>query len=452
MVQVRQTSELIERDLAHHLHPVTNLHRHRKEGPLVMVRGEGSWVWDSEGNRYLDGFAGLWNVNVGHGRRELADAAQKQMAELAFQPTFYGLATPPPIDLATKLAGMIPGPINHFNFTSGGAESNESAFKIARYYWSLSGQPEKVKIISRQMGYHGIAMGALAATGMPAYHAGFGPLMPGFIHVSAPDTYRAGHGLSEPEFVNRLGRELEETIAREGAETIAAFVAEPVQGAGGVVIPPAGYWETIVPILRRHNILLIADEVITGFGRLGTMFGMQTYNLQPDIISLAKGITSGYVPLGAVGITDEIADRLAEPDRVFMHGFTYSGHPVACAVALRNIAIIEDEDLAGNAAERGAQLRAGLEQFRAHPNVGDVRVLGLMGRVEVVADKETQQRFDPSLEVGYRIQTAARGRGLLVRSSDEGITVSPPLVITEGQVDTMVNSIGEVLDDVIPAR
>jgi 4-aminobutyrate--pyruvate transaminase len=451
MIATLQTSDLVKRDLAHMLHPVTNLRRHRQDGPIVLVRGEGSRVWDSDGKEYIDGFAGLWNVNVGHGRRELADVAQEQMAELAFQPTFFGLATPPPINLAAKLAAMIPGPLDYFNFTSGGAESNETAFKIARYFWALSGRPNKTKIISRQLGYHGIAMGALSATGIPAYHKDFGPLNPGFIHVSAPDRYRTGAGLSESEFVGRLAAELEETIQREGANTIAAFLAEPVQGTGGVVIPPEGYWEAIVPVLKRHDVLLIADEVITGFGRLGTMFGMEAFDLQPDIISLAKGITSGYVPLGAVGVTGEIAERLSEPDRLFMHGFTYSGHPVACAVALRNIAIIEDEDLPANAAARGAQLRAGLEELRSHPNVGDIRARGLMARVEVVANRETRERFDPSQEVGYRIQAACRREGLIVRCSDDGITISPPLVITAAEIDAIVSRIGAVLEEVLPA-
>lgn len=445
------TSDLVERDLAHLLHPVTNLRRHRKQGPVVLVRGEGVHVWDSNGKQYIDGFAGLWNVNVGHGRRELADVAREQMAELAYQPTFYGLSTPPAINLACKLAEMIPGPLNYFHLTSGGSESNETAFKIARYYWALSGQPHKVKIISRQSGYHGVAMGALAATGMPAYHTDFGPLTPGFVHISAPDPYRVGAGLSEAELLAKLADELEELIEREGADTIAGFIGEPVQGAGGVVVPPAQYWDTMIPILKRNNILLIADEIITGFGRLGSMFGMQYYNFQPDIISLAKGITSGYIPLGAVGISDTIMERIAEPDRLFMHGFTYSGHPVACAVGLRNIAILEDENLAANAAARGVQLEQGLRPLLEHPHVGIVRVKGLMARVDVVADKATRQKFTPEREMGYSIQAASRKRGLIVRASDEGITVSPPLSISAEETATMIAIIAESLHEVLPA-
>ncbi|CAA9579614.1 MAG: Aminotransferase, class III [uncultured Thermomicrobiales bacterium] len=451
MTATWDTARLVEQDIAHMLHPVTNLHRHRQSGPLVIVRGEGSTVWDSDGKAYIDGFAGLWNVNVGHGRRELAEVAREQMARLAFQPTFFGLATPPAIELATKLAAMIPGPINHFQFTSGGAESNETALKIARYYWALGGQPDKVKIISRKMAYHGIAMGALAATGLPAYWQDFGPLTPGFVHINAPHAYRLGEGLSEAEFVSKLVEELEATIAREGADQIAAFIGEPVQGAGGVVPPPQSYWAAVSEVLKRHDILLIADEVITGFGRTGTMFGVQQYDVQPDIVSLAKGITSGYIPLGAVGVTDAINDRLSEPDRLFMHGFTYSGHPVACAVGLRNVAIVEDEELPANAAIRGEQLLAGLHDLGNHPNVGNVRGKGLMAIIEVVADRGTKEAFVAADGVGAKLQAATRARGLIVRCNDTGIAISPPLVITEREVDTLVNGIGEALREVLGA-
>lgn len=449
MTATWETTKLVEQDIAHMLHPVTNLHRHRTTGPLVIVRGEGSTVWDSDGNAYLDAFAGLWNVNVGHGRRELADVAQEQMARLAFQPTFFGLATPPVIELSAKLAAMLPGPINHFQFTSGGAESNETAIKIARYYWAISGKKEKVKILSRSMAYHGISTSALAATGMPAYWQDFGPPAPGFIHLSAPHAYRNGEGLTEAEFIAKLVGELEETIAREGSETIAAMIGEPVQGAGGVVPPPQGYWQAMAAVLKRHDILLIADEVITGFGRTGTMFGVEQYGVSPDIVSLAKGITSGYVPLGAVGVTDEVNDRLAEPDRMFMHGFTYSGHPVACAVALRNIAIIEEESLPANAGLRGDQLLGGLHDLGNHPHIGNVRGKGLMAIVEIVADKGSKASYTAADGIGAKLQAATRKRGLIVRCNDTGIAVSPPLILTAEEVDRVVNGIGEAIKEVL---
>lgn len=442
------TERLIEQDLAHHFHPVTNLYRHPQVGPIILVEGKGSRVKDTQGKWYIDGFAGLWNVNVGHGRTELADVAREQMARLAFQPTFFGLATPPVIELAAKMASLLPHH-SHFQFTSGGAESNESALKVARYYWSISGQPEKTKIISRKMAYHGIAMGALAATGVPAYHQDFGPLPSGFLYVSAPLDYRVNPGLSQADFVAMLARELEEVIAREGAHTIAAFIGEPVQGAGGVVPPPEGYWQAISAILKKHDILLIADEVITGFGRTGQMFAQQTYDFQADITSFAKGITSGYVPLGGIGVTAEIYERISAPDRMFMHGFTYSGHPVACAVGIANIGIIEREKLWENAAQRGEQLIKRLQELESHPNVGNVRGKGLMALIEVVEDKASKKTFDGSRGVGGKLMQISRNKGLIVRCNDTGFAMAPPLVITEAEVDEMVNIMGETLDEVL---
>jgi len=397
VAQAWNTAELVAKDKANLLHPVSNLKQVRENGPLVLARGEGVYLWDTDGKQYIDGFSGLWNVNVGHGRHELAEAAADQIDEVAFVPTFFGLAAPPAIELATKLANMFPGSLNHIHFTSGGAESNETALKIARYYWFLKGKPDKIKIISRKMGYHGIAMGALAATGIPTYHEGFGPGVPGYVHVSAPYDYRNGEGLSESEFVNKLLKELEELIATEGAENIAAMIGEPVQGAGGVVVPPDGYWKAVLPVLKKNNILLIADEVICGFGRTGTMFGETTYGFEPDLASFAKGVTSGYIPLGGVAVSDEIFDVMSAPDRMFMHGFTYSGHPVACAVGLRNLQIIEDENLPENAGKMGAYLLSELHRkLDSHPHVGNVRGKGCMLFTEVVADKGTKAKYDPA--------------------------------------------------------
>ncbi|MDX2006005.1 MAG: aspartate aminotransferase family protein [Meiothermus sp.] len=445
MIAEYDTEQLAALDLAHHFHPVTNLHRLHRSAPLILTEGKGSKVRDTGGKWYIDGFAGLWNVNVGHGRAELAKVAEEQMARLAFQPTFFGLATPPVIELAAKMAELLPHH-SHFQFTSGGAESNETALKVARYYWAMQGRKSKVKILSRKMAYHGIAMGALAATGIPAYHADFGPLTEGFLYLSAPLEYRNNPGLSEADFVAMLAKELEDTIAREGADTIAAFIGEPVQGAGGVVPPPEGYWKAIAPILKKHDILLIADEVITGFGRTGEMFAQTTYGFQADITSFAKGITSGYVPLGGVGVTPEIYAAVSAPDRLFMHGFTYSGHPVACAVGLANIAIIEREELWKNAAERGAQLLAGLRQLESHPNVGNVRGKGLMALVEVVEDKASKKTFDASAGVGGKLMSLSRKNGVIVRCNDTGFAMAPPLVITAAEVDELVNALGDTLN------
>jgi adenosylmethionine-8-amino-7-oxononanoate aminotransferase len=450
IAQTWNTADLVAKDKAHLLHPVSNLKLVRERGPLVLARGEGVYLWDTDGNRYIDAFAGLWNVNAGHGRHELAIAASEQIDEVAFVPTFFGLASPPAIELSAKLAELFPGNLNHIHYTSGGAESNESALKIARYYWFLKGKPDKIKIISRKLGYHGIAMGALAATGIPSYHEGFGPGVPGYVHLSAPYAYRNAEGMSEQEYVAQLARELEELIEREGAGTIAAMIGEPVQGAGGVIVPPDAYWTTLKPILEKHQILLIADEVICGFGRTGRMFGEQTYGFEADLASFAKGVTSGYIPLGGVAVSDEIYDVMADPDRMFMHGFTYAGHPVACAVGLRNIQIIEEENLPANAAAMGDYLLAELRRLLGdRPYIGEVRGKGLMFMVEYAADKATKAKFDPKLDVGGRVQAATRARGLIVRCSNDGIAIAPPLVINQSQCDQIAGGIAEALTEVL---
>jgi 4-aminobutyrate--pyruvate transaminase len=444
------TAELKEKGKAHLLNSVSNLKMIREHGPLVISHGEGVYLWDTDGKQYIDGFAGLWNVNIGHGRSELGRAMAEQVDEVAFVPTFFGLAAPRTIELAARLGDMFPGSINHFNFTSGGSESIETALKIARYYWYLQGQGEKIKILSRQMAYHGIAMGALAATGIPAYHTGFGPGMPGFIHLTAPYAYRNGDGLSEEQFVDKLVEELEQTIEREGAGTIAAMIGEPVQGAGGVVPPPASYWPRMQEVLKKHDILLIADEVICGFGRTGTMFGHVTYGYEPDIAAFAKGITSGYIPLGGVGVTDAIWDVMSEPDRLFMHGFTYSGHPVACAAALVNLDIIENEQLPQNAGVQGDRLLNGLRAALGdHKNVGEIRGKGLMVIIELVDDAHSKAKLDPALNVGGKLQAASRKRGVISRANNDGIAFAPPLIISADEVDAIIEAtagaIGEVL-------
>lgn len=450
VAQIWDTAELVKQDKAHLLHPLSNLHALRENGPLVMVRGQDVFLWDSDGNRYVDAFAGLWNVNVGHARAELADVAAAQIREVEFVPNFFGLASPPAIELATRLAGMFPDPLNHFQFTAGGSESNETALKIARYHWWLEGKSEKVKILSRRMAYHGIAMGALAATGIPTYHEGFGPQVPGFIHLTPPYAYRHGIDMSDDEFIAALVQELEETIEREGADTIAAMIGEPVQGAGGVVVPPDGYWQAIAPVLKKHNILLIFDEVICGFGRTGKMFGMLQYGVTPDIVSFAKGITSGYIPLGGVGVSDAIWDTLSTPDRMFMHGFTYSGHPVACAVAMPNIDIIEREHLPANAASAGEYLVDALrDRLGDHPNLGEVRGKGLMVFVELVADRETREKPAAALNLSGKLTKATRARGIIVRPVNDGIAIAPPLTIQRPELDFIVDGIDGAVREVL---
>ena len=433
------TAELKKKGKANLLNSLSNLKAVQEHGPLVMTHGEGIYLWDSDGKQYIDGFAGLWNVNIGHGRVELGQAMLEQVEEVAFVPTFFGLAAPATIELAARLGEMFPGPINHFNFTSGGSESIETALKIARYYWFLKGRADKIKILSRNMAYHGIAMGALAATGIPAYHQGFGPATPGFLHLTAPYAYRNGEGRREGQSADKRAGEVEERVAGEGAEQIAAMIGEPVQGAGGVVPPPASYWPRMIEVLKKNDILLIADEVICGFGRTGQMFGHQTYGYQPDLAAFAKGITSGYIPLGGVGVTDEVFEVLAEPDRMFMHGFTYSGHPVACATALVNLDIIENEKLPENAGKMGDRLLNGLKaEIGDHPNVGDIRGKGLMVIVETVADRGTKAKFDVALNKGGALTAATREQGLIVRASNDGIALAPPLIISADEVDAVI--------------
>jgi 4-aminobutyrate--pyruvate transaminase len=310
--------------------------------------------------------------------------------------------------------------------------------KIARYYWSIQGKTDKIKIISRMMGYHGIAMGALSATGMPAFWQHFGPRPAGFLHLSPPYAFRSAGDLDEDGFVQMLVDELEQTIEEEGAETIAAMIGEPIQGAGGVVVPPERYWPAIKEVLDRNDILLIADEVITGFGRTGSMFGVEQFSVQPDIVSIAKGVTSGYIPLGAVGVSDSIYEQMLEPDAMFMHGFTYSGHPVGCAVGLANIDIIERENLPQNAREQGAYLLSRLEELLGHQNVGEVRGKGLMMIVELVKDKQSRE---PLTGIAGPLLAATRKRGLIISATDMGVSLSPPLILTKEDSDQIVDAL-----------
>lgn len=447
MIHTWNTEELVAKDKAHLLHPVSNLKSVRDTGPLVLARGEGVYLWDTDGNRYIDGFAGLWNVNVGHGRHELAVAAAEQIDEVAFVPTFFGLAAPPAIELAAKLADLFPGPLNHIHFTSGGAESNETALKIARYYWYLKGQPDKIKIISRKMGYHGIAMGALAATGIPTYHEGFGPGVPGYVHVLAPYKYRNGDGLTDDAFVAKLVDDLEATIAREGAETIAAMIGEPVQGAGGVVPPPAGYWPAVAQVLKKHDILLIADEVITGFGRTGAWFGVDHEQVVPDMMVLAKGLTSGYVPMGAVIVNNRIAQHFET--RMLPLGSTYAGHPLACAAALACLEEYDQRNLIAHAHQMGEVLFASLRRLaERHPCIGDVRGKGLFACVELVRDRASKTPLVPpntDSPLPLQIRRKAWDEGLHLIARGSLLLLSPPLIVEPEHIDEAMAKLDRVL-------
>ncbi|HET6882547.1 MAG TPA: aspartate aminotransferase family protein [Pirellulales bacterium] len=438
------------RDQAHLLHSLHS--REAQAHAHVWVRGQGAVLVDQDGNEYLDGLAGLWNVVVGHGRRELADVAARQMNELAYASCYAGSTNRPAIALAERLAGLCYPSINRFYFTSGGAEANESAFKTGRYHWKILGKPEKYKIIGRVWGYHGVTLAAMSATGITSYWPMFEPRTPGFIHIESPYPYRFQASPNDSRTAGQQAADLlEAAILREEPDTVAAFLGEPVQGAGGVIVPPDDYWPRIREICDRYDVLLIADEVITGFGRTGEWFALQRYGIDPDIVTFAKGITSGYFPLGGIGVSDRIAAAIdgATGDRTWMHAFTYSGHPVGCAVALANLDIIEREGLLARAGALGRRLLAGLRTLGSHPHVGDVRGLGLMCAVELVADKTTKAEFPAVEKVGPRVHAATQERGLFTRLRGDVYNLAPAFVTAETQIDRMVEILGESVEAVL---
>src|ERR1700681_1915858 len=432
-----QSSRLYELDRTHWLHPQGDLDAPPGTIPqLLFASGGGATLTDVDGREYIDGMASLWNVNVGHGRTELADAAAEQMKKLSFSSAYGGFGTEPAIELAARLAELAPGELEVTYFASGGAEANDTAYKIARLYWKLRGEPDRVNIVSRTRDYHGLTYGATSATGLPNFWKGFGPLAPGFLHAPSPDPYRfSGEGSAGAAYV----RALEDVVLKAGAHTVAAVVAEPVQGAGGVIVPPADYFPLLRKLCDRHGLLLIADEVITGFGRTGRWFALEHWNVQADLMIFAKGVTSGYLPLSGVMLTRSVHDTLKSMKGAFAHGFTYSGHPTACAVALRNLQIIEDERLVARAAERGAYLQKRLQELRSHEIVGDVRGLGLVAGVELVRDRDTKELFDPSQGAARRVWLDALDQGVIVRPlTGDVLAMSPPFVISEEQIDRMV--------------
>lgn len=434
---------LLEQDREHLLHSLHHPSAH--QAPLLLESGHGVWLRTVDGKEYIDGLAGLWNVLIGHGNTELADVAQRQMSQLAYSSNYIGSATLPTIELAEKLAGYAYPNLNMTFFASGGAEANESAFKTVRYYWKQKGKPNKVKVISRQHGYHGVTLAAMSATGLSSYWPMFEPRVPNFLHIPAPYPYRFNEPLKPGETIGQAAaRLLEEAIVREGPDTVAAFIAEPVQGAGGVIVPPDDYFPRIREICDQYEVLFIADEVITGFGRTGEWFGLRHWGVQPDIMSFAKGITSGYLPLGGIQVSDEIREVIlnAPADQRWMHAYTYSGHPTCCAVALKNLEILERENLAAQAKQRGQTLLKGLQSLMEFPQVGNVRGLGLMAAVEFVADRETKAPAG----IGAKVQRACLERGLFTRIVGDTVVLAPPLVISESETEKIVDILGQALD------
>jgi adenosylmethionine-8-amino-7-oxononanoate aminotransferase len=420
----------------------------------VWVSGRGAMIKDAAGREYIDGLSGLWNVNVGHGREELGEVARRQMSTLAFHSAYAGGSNEPAIRLAERLSELVYPSINTFYFTSGGAEASETSFKTARFYWKAKGSPDKIKVISRKRAYHGLTLAAMSATGLQAFWPMFEPRTPGFLHIDAPDPYR----FVSPDPAISVGvaaaNQLEEAILREGADTVAAFIAEPVQGAGGVIVPPPDYFQRVREICSTHDVLLIADEVITGFCRTGRWFGLEHYGIEPDIMQFAKGITSGYVPLGGIGVSDTIREVInnVPPGKRWMHAYTYSGHPTCCAVALANIDILERERLAERAAAAGDRLLRGLRTLESADGVGNVRGLGLMAAVEVVRDKSTKQQFPPEAGLTQKLTDALLDRGLYTRVAMDCICLAPPLVTTDAEIDRIVNIVGETIPAVLATQ
>ena len=433
-------------DNAHHLHPFTD-HKALHEGRVrVITRAEGVWITDSDGHRLLDGMAGLWCVNVGYSQPSIVEAAARQMAQLPYYNCFFSSTTPAAAALSERLTSLAPAGLNHVFYASSGSEAVDSALRIARQFWKIQGRPEKRIIVAREYGYHGSTIAGASVGGMRDMHRQGGD-MPDFAQVMTPYTWRDAGDLSPEEFGIKAAQSLETYIEEVGADRVAAFIGEPIQGAGGVIIPPDSYWPEIQRICRKHDILLIADEVICGFGRTGAMFGSFAYGIEPDLMTTAKGITSGYVPLSAIFVGDRVADVFIDQGGEFYHGFTYSGHPVACAVALANLDIIEGQNLAGAAATQGAKLLSGLRlALGDHPLVSEIRGRGLMVALELAEDRAGHKAYPSSRKVGPTCRDFATAAGLVMRACRDTMVLAPPLVISDEEVGMVVERAARAVD------
>ncbi len=444
-------SNLAARDVETLIHPFTNLASFRDTGPLILERGEGSWVFDGDGKPYLEGMAGLWCTALGYSNRELVDAAMEQFRKLPFQHLFSGRSHDPAIELAEKLKEIAPVPMSKVFFTASGSEANDTQVKLVWYINNALGRPKKKKIIARLKAYHGVTIASGSLTGLPLNHADFDLPIAGILHTSCPHHYRfAQAGESEEEFSTRLAAELDEMIEKEGPDTVAAFIAEPVMGAGGALIPPAGYFAKVQAVCDRHDVLFIADEVITGFGRLGHVWGSQAFGIRPDTISFAKAVTSAYLPLGGVMVNEAVYQALLDESRkigLFAHGYTYSGHPVSCAVALKAIEIYERDRLAEQAKVKGRLFQRRLDALADHPLVGEARGMGLIGGLEIVADKGSKRQYEVKRGVAAKCVGFAQAEGLIVRSlSGDRIALCPPLIITEEEIGELFDRLTRALD------
>jgi putrescine---pyruvate transaminase len=447
----RSTREWQDADAAHLLHPFTDPRALAEKGARVITRGEGVYVWDSDGRRLFDAMSGLWCVNVGYGQESLVEAASRQMRQLPYYNGFFQTTTQPAVALAQRLAALAPAGMRHVFFCNSGSEANDTNIRLVRRYWDLMGEPGRKLIISRVNAYHGSTLAAASLGGMAAMHAQGSLPIPGIVHIEQPHAWAhregAARGLSPDAFGRLAASWLEQKILALGPETVAAFIAEPVQGAGGVVVPPDSYWPEVQRICARHGILLVSDEVICGFGRTGRWWGSETFGMQPDLITFAKGVTSGYVPLGGVLVGERIARVLIDRGGEFEHGFTYSGHPVACAVALANLDLIEDEGLVERVREdTGPYLAECLASLCDHPIVAEVDSCGLMAAVQLARDPDARTAFDPALGVGLACRTHCFDNGLVMRAVGDRMIIAPPLVTTRAQIDELMGLARQALD------
>ena len=444
MIPSRSTAEWQDLARGHLLSPFTDQQQLGAKGARIVTRADGVYLWDSEGHKILDAMAGLWCVNVGYGRRELAGAAHRQMLELPYYNLFFQTAHPPAIELAKTIAELAPEGMNHVFFTGSGSESNDTVLRLVRHYWALKGQPSKKVIIGRLNGYHGSTVAGASLGGMAAMHEQGDLPIPGITHIAQPYWYGEGGAMDPQAFGEWAADQLEKKILEVGEENVAAFIAEPIQGAGGVIIPPDSYWPRVRQILAKYAILFIADEVICGFGRTGEWFGSQYYGLEPDLMPIAKGLTSGYLPMGGVIVRDELAATLAAGGE-FFHGYTYSGHPVAAAVALENIRILREEGIVERVKrETAPYLQKRWQELADHPLVGEARGLGMLGALELVRDKQSRARFAGG--VGMRCREHCFRNGLIMRAVGDTMIISPPLVIAPEQIDELLGLVRKCLD------
>ena len=439
------------RDIASIVHPQTNLVQHLEQGPMVIERGQGCYVYDDNGTQFLDAAAGLWCASLGYASERLARVAYEQMRRLGYYHLYRGTTNEAGVDLAEKLLQIAPVPMSKVLFQCSGSEANDTALKLAWYYHAAIGKPEKRKIIGRRMAYHGSTSASISASGKADMHADFGLPFPGFLHTEYPHYYRHHHdGETEEQFASRMAEALESLILREGPETCAAFIAEPVMGAGGGLTPPRSYWEKMQAVIRKYDMLFIADEVICGFGRTGNMWGSQTYDLKPDMISCAKALSAGMQPISALLVNQRVFDAMLDESRKlgnFAHGFTYAGHPVTTAVAMETLRIYEEMDMVGHVQRVGPYMQQALARFADHPLVGEVRGVGLLTGIEMVQDKATRRLFDPGRKVGATVDRHARANGLITRFIGDRIAFSPPLIVSEAEIDDIAARLGRALDE-----